>query len=194
MSDIITFGPVLLASLDRCYDAARRIICHFYLPPCGNSTLFELPTSVCKETCYTVQDMCGEEWENVVSMFEQNRLSIEPEGTTFIECEDTGKHLNPLPYNCSDLGILCECCRISCRMLLRDVLDLYPRVHSDQRGSATSSRQSNNPTIVGLYSIYVYKQGVRTNPPLADASSVLRPSLVPRPFSLLQRSIFRLPV
>ena len=156
MSDIIVMGPLLLAGLGRCYDAARRIICHFYLPPCGNSTIFELPTSVCKETCYAVQDMCGEEWENVVSMFEQR--------ATFIECEDTGKHLNPLLYNCSDLGILCDCFRISCRLLLSDVLDLYPRVHSDQRGSATSSRQSNNPTIAGLHSIYVYcsiyKQGV----------------------------------
>ena len=106
MRDIIDFGPLLLSSLDRCYNAARRVICHFYLPPCGNSTTFELPTSVCRETCLTVQELCGEEWESVINMFQQNRLALEIEGTTFIDCEDTGKHLNPLPYSCAPMEYL----------------------------------------------------------------------------------------
>lgn len=108
MADTIFFGPLLLAGLDKCYDVARRMICHFYFPPCGNSTVFELPTSVCKDTCRAVESICGEEWDNVVKMFEQNRVVLELVGQTFINCDDPGHHLNPIPYKCTDLGITCE--------------------------------------------------------------------------------------
>ena len=108
MKDIINFAPILLARLDKCYEPALRIICHFYLPPCGNSTSFELPTSVCEETCMRVQESCGQEWESVLEMFRQNRIALEIEGTAFIDCENTGKHLSPLPHNCIAMEHLCE--------------------------------------------------------------------------------------
>ena len=110
MKDIINFAPILLARLDKCYEPALRIICHFYLPPCGNSTSFELPTSVCEETCMRVQESCGQEWESVLEMFRQNRIALEIEGTAFIDCENTGKHLSPLPHNCVAMEHLCEFC------------------------------------------------------------------------------------
>ena len=114
MDDTIFFGPLLLAGLDKCYDVARRMICHFYLPPCGNSTVFELPTSVCKEACHAVESICGEEWDNVSRMFEQEHAALELVGQTFIDCDDPGRHLNPIPYECTDLGITCKyklnCC------------------------------------------------------------------------------------
>ena len=106
-TDIAAYGELLLAGLDNC-NVARRVICHFYLPPCGNSTHFELPTSVCKDTCHQVEKMCEREWESVVAVFKQNRIALEREGMTFIECEDPGRHLNPIPYQCSDLNISSE--------------------------------------------------------------------------------------
>ena len=108
MSDIVLFGALLLRSLDRCYDVARRVICHFYLPPCGNSTHFAPPTSVCRNTCLTVAEMCGEEWDSVVALFDQNRIALQLDGTTFIDCADPGKHLYPIPYHCDDLNITGE--------------------------------------------------------------------------------------
>ena len=108
MKDIIMFAPILLGSLDKCYEVARSIICHFYLPPCGNSTVFELPKSVCEDTCLQVQEACGEEWQRVLDMFQQNRIALEREGTSFIDCADPGKQLRPLPYNCTSMEHLGE--------------------------------------------------------------------------------------
>lgn len=105
MKDIVFFGALLLDGLDRCYDVARQVICHYYLPPCGNSTHFEPPTSVCQETCREVEQLCGEEWENVVALFDQNRIALELDGTTFIDCADPGKQLYPVPHECKDVNI-----------------------------------------------------------------------------------------
>ena len=105
MADIVAYGELVLAGLDHCNDIVRRVICHFYLSPCGNSTHFESPTSVCKETCHQIGKMCGQEWESIVVLFELNRLALASDGMTFINCEDPGRHLKPLPYQCSNLNI-----------------------------------------------------------------------------------------
>ena len=93
---------LVLDSLEKCHDVARQAICHYYLPPCGNSSVFELPTSVCMETCKILQETCGEEFEIVNATFQQNSIVIEV-GIDFIDCEDPGKPLSPLPYNCTRL-------------------------------------------------------------------------------------------
>ena len=109
MRNIVRFGPQLLASLESCYETARRVICHFYLPPCGNSTHFQPPTSVCGNTCHQLRDLCPTEWDRVVETFEQNRIILEVDGFLFIDCEDTGQYLSPLPYCCSKAGVnACE--------------------------------------------------------------------------------------
>ena len=54
-----------------------------------------------------VQESCGQEWESVMEMFS---VALEIEGTAFIDCENTGKHLSPLPHDCVALEHLCEFC------------------------------------------------------------------------------------
>ena len=105
MDNIIKFGPQLLANLENCYDIARQVICHFYLPPCGNSTHFEPPTSVCSDTCYQLRDLCPTEWDVIVDVFEQNRLILGADRLLFIDCEDTGAYLSPIPHCCSNAGV-----------------------------------------------------------------------------------------
>ena len=90
---------------DRCLDPAIRVFCHYYLPPCGNTTLFEPPTSVCMEVCNYLRDLCPLEWERVVAFFEESDATFRPEGLTFINCSNTGEYLDPLPYCCSDTGV-----------------------------------------------------------------------------------------
>ena len=45
-------------STDECTDPLLRMICHYYLPPCGNSAHFEPPTSVCEDACELQSEKC----------------------------------------------------------------------------------------------------------------------------------------
>ena len=90
---------------DECRDPAIQVLCHFFLPPCGNSTVFEPPTSVCKEACNYLREICPSEWEQVVAHFEANDDWLAPNGLHFINCSNTGEYLDPLPYCCSDVGV-----------------------------------------------------------------------------------------
>ena len=105
--DIIEQAAGLLFALfrDECQDLALRILCHYFLPPCGNSTTFKPPTSVCMETCNYMQETCPNEWNLVLAYFEEVDISARNHGATFINCSDTGQYLNPLPHCCSNLGI-----------------------------------------------------------------------------------------
>ena len=94
--------PIVVES--KCVDPFKRVFCHFLLPPCGNSTVFELPTSVCMETCKNVQELCSLEWEEILTYFEENYNFLRPRGLTFINCNNTGEYLNPLPHCCSDMS------------------------------------------------------------------------------------------
>ena len=98
-------GLVLNVIPERCIDPALRVLCHFFLPPCGNSTFFEPPTSVCMEACNYLAEICPFEWEQVVAYFEVNDYWLRPNGLTFINCSNTGEYLDPLPHCCSDVGV-----------------------------------------------------------------------------------------
>lgn len=100
-----TVGPQFAVFQDECYDPALRILRHYFLPPCGNSTVLEPPTSVCMETCNYLQNICPSEWNKVVTHFDELEPKLRRFGATFINCSDTGKYLNPLPYCCSNVGI-----------------------------------------------------------------------------------------
>ena len=108
-ADIAVLTPFLIPS--KCIDPFMRIFCHFFLPPCGNSTVLELPTSVCMETCKSVQEICPLEWERLLTYYEANDIFFRRNGLTFINCSNTGEYLNPLPYCCSDVGV--DTCMLS---------------------------------------------------------------------------------
>ena len=105
MHVIQKFGFQLLSTLESCYDTALKVICHYYLPPCGNATHFKPPTSVCSDTCHKLQDLCPLEWDLVVKTFEQNMIILEEDGLLFIECDNPGLYLHPLPHCCSNAGV-----------------------------------------------------------------------------------------
>ena len=47
-----------------CMNSTIRMICHHYLPPCGNSTHFEPPTAVCSDACLLQSQMCHTHWSD----------------------------------------------------------------------------------------------------------------------------------
>ena len=107
--DIAQYGPFLLESLLDCLEPAQRLLCHFYLPPCGNVTHFHPPTTVCSETCRAIFQLCPEEWASIEDRFRENDALINTEGLQLINCDFPGKHLAPLPHCCSNLGLnICE--------------------------------------------------------------------------------------
>ena len=89
---------------EKCRDTAVSVFCHYFLPPCGNSTVFEPPTSVCEDTCNYLRTLCPQEWE-FLNQYMEDRPSIAPLGFTMLNCSNTGEYLHPLTYCCQDLGI-----------------------------------------------------------------------------------------
>ena len=103
--DFAEYGPYLLDALKDCFEPAKRLLCHYYLPPCGNVTHFQPPTAVCPEQCRSVFKLCPEEWAAVESRFKENIVIISSVGLELIDCDFPGRHLSPLPHCCSDLGL-----------------------------------------------------------------------------------------
>ena len=89
---------------DNCTSKIMRTICHYYLPPCGNSTHFEPPTSVCEAVC----DLLSEECELLLSVFQQQLMELT--GDNF-NCSIS--IIDPLPHSCTNLGFEtnCKLCR-----------------------------------------------------------------------------------
>ena len=91
-----------------CRDETKLVLCHYFLPPCGNSTVFEPPTSVCEDTCNYLRSLCPNEWILAREYFEA-RPPLVRNGFTMINCSNTGEYLPP-SHCCEDLGIkICKC-------------------------------------------------------------------------------------
>ena len=86
----------LVATYDKdCVNQMFRVMCRYYLPPCGNFTHKQPPTSICQEECSQVQSKCPETWQTA-------RIAVSP--FPFINCDDTSELLFPLPNCCTGAG------------------------------------------------------------------------------------------
>ena len=83
---------------DRCKREGKLLMCHYFLPPCGNSTVFEPPTSVCEVVCNYVRSLCPAAYIGAVDYFQQ-------EHNVSLNCSNTGEYLETLPHCCSDVGV-----------------------------------------------------------------------------------------
>ena len=79
-----------------CVQQVFRIVCRYYLPPCGTITQTIPPSSVCQEECAHVQSSCATTWQLAEFGFKPN---------PFIYCDDTSQFLSPLPNCCTGAGI-----------------------------------------------------------------------------------------
>ena len=99
------YGQLLLVPLQECRDIALRVLCHYYLPPCGKNKQFHAPTAVCSEQCRIISQLCPNEWAMIVEQFEINSVVVERVGLQLIDCDVPGRHLTPLPHCCSVLNL-----------------------------------------------------------------------------------------
>ena len=81
-----------------CMNLVFRALCHYYLPPCGNSTHTTFPSSLCPKECRMVQSKCGTMWNTILSAFNTTTNPV-------IQCNDTSKFLFPVPNCCTDAGL-----------------------------------------------------------------------------------------
>ena len=77
-----------------CMKEVFRVLCYFYLPPCGDSTHQTPPSSICQEECHTVQKECNTTWNTVFK-------NLDP----IIDCSDTSMLLFPVPHCCTGAGL-----------------------------------------------------------------------------------------
>ena len=87
---------IITAHSVNCVEQVYRVICHYYLPPCGNTTHTLPPSSLCQEECLYVEKSCQAMWQAAQIVF------TDP---PFIDCEATSKLLFPLPNCCTGGGI-----------------------------------------------------------------------------------------
>ena len=100
LDKIIQKVEAIIADHDEeCVKQVFRVLCHFYLPPCGNTTHPAPPSSICQEECQMVQDNCQKTWTSVLLAFEADIYLVN------IDCSDTSKLLFPVPHCCSGAGI-----------------------------------------------------------------------------------------
>ena len=82
-----------------CIKMMYRVLCHYYLPPCGNTTHPAPPSSICQEECQMVQDKCKDTWNAALVVL--YKLEIKP----IIDCSDTSNILFPIPHCCTRAGL-----------------------------------------------------------------------------------------
>ena len=69
-----------------CIKMIFRVLCHYYLPSCGNITHPAPPSSICQEECQMVQDKCKETWNAALVVL--HTRGIKP----VIDCSDIYFH------------------------------------------------------------------------------------------------------
>ena len=79
-----------------CRDQLYRIICNYYLSPCGTNSSQLPPYSICPENCSAVKLECPAAWEAAQLGLKEYR---------FISCDDTSAFLFPLPSCCMEVGL-----------------------------------------------------------------------------------------
>ena len=116
-----------------CVKQVFRVLCHFYLPPCGNSTHPVPPSSICKEQCQIVQNKCQKTWLTLFLAFR----NVNP----IIQCNDTSRLLFPVPHCCMDAGL-----GLSFHLLHSTIYQLA----NHTVGSSQDKGSSSNRAVVGI--------------------------------------------
>jgi c-mer proto-oncogene tyrosine kinase/anaplastic lymphoma kinase/receptor tyrosine kinase len=96
----------------KCINEARKILCHYFLPTCGNETVFVPPTSVCQGVCEYLRSLCPKEFAALADYF-SSRPDLGHSGITLLNCSNTGEYIAPLNHCCSDLDIAIPCTKVN---------------------------------------------------------------------------------
>ena len=94
---ILNTQTVIADHDEECVKQVFRVLCHFYLPPCGNTTHRASPSSICQEECQMVQDKCRATWDSVLLTVSDLYLNV--------NCNDTSTLLFPVHHCCTGAGL-----------------------------------------------------------------------------------------
>ena len=93
--------PLVASEDEECLQQMFKVICHYYLPPCGNITHHPLlPSSLCQEECFRVQSTCPALWQAAAAA-----TAGLADFYSSIDCSITSQLLFPLPNCCTGAGI-----------------------------------------------------------------------------------------
>ena len=90
-----------------CIKMMYRVLCHYYLPPCGNTTHTAPPSSICQKECHMVKDKCQRTWDAALLILHIG--DIKP----VIDCTDTSKIIFPVSHCCTGAGLGLSYCMYS---------------------------------------------------------------------------------
>jgi len=110
LSSLINDTTIVIDLLPvQCIPVAIKVLCTFYFIPCGNSTVFQPPVSVCSEECFHLRnDLCPNQWERALAYF-AGRPDLIARGLNLIDCNNSGQILEPLSHCCVNAGVtLCK--------------------------------------------------------------------------------------
>ena len=93
---ILSLESMISGHDEDCVEQVYRVICHYYLPPCGNVTHPLPPSSLCQEECEYVEEDCRATWIEAKLAFTD---------LLFMDCSDTSQLLSPLPHCCTGADI-----------------------------------------------------------------------------------------
>ena len=86
--------------------AATRGLCYYYFPPCGNSSHFEPPRSVCVSVCqYLTENVCRKEWADALQYFDSIKFYILAHQIDIVNCSNPGGPLEQFLHCCSNAGV-----------------------------------------------------------------------------------------
>ena len=94
-----TFGTHACTLGHQSLGVCEEMMCHYFFPSCGNSTVFEFPTSVCPSDCEEQRHKCPSQW----TWFQQKLSSAMIHQLD--NCSNTTFTQN-LSHSCSSVGRL----------------------------------------------------------------------------------------
>ena len=80
-----------------CYERILKMMCKYYMAPCGKESSLTLPVSVCPEECSEVKRDCPTLWDSAKYTLAQHQ---------FIDCTDTTVFIAPFPHCCASASTL----------------------------------------------------------------------------------------
>ena len=125
----------------------KEVECHYRFPPCGNSSVFQLLTSVCENVCEYFRSLCFDVYNDLDVYYTSNAAIYEQRGMKAINCSNTGDSLDQLEHCCTDLGIKTQ---ITTTVALPPECTKINDTYNSECVRSTSSESDSKNAVIGI--------------------------------------------
>ncbi len=91
---------VLMLIDEPCKTVLRRVMCFYFLPPCGKGTHFIPPQTICSEDCFNAMEVCPTEFIFLNNFIQAQNLEAAENATLGLNCSQPALFIDPLPHCC----------------------------------------------------------------------------------------------